>query len=74
MAIENGHRPDSAELPKVKITRKVRGSPKEPPALELQVNIEGRNHKALLLLDALEDHGLSRSGGGRGASPDFKGS
>ena len=51
-------RPDPAEPPIAEI-RKVYRPANKTAALELQVNIEGRNRTVLLTLDALEGHGLS---------------
>ena len=55
-------RPGTSELPQAKIVNINRAQgrrPKSSPSLELQVNIEGRDHAVALSLDALEDHGLS---------------
>jgi len=51
--------PDESPIPEAKVLRIIRGSPKESPALELQVKIGGRDRKILLRLDALEEFGLS---------------
>ena len=49
--------PDPAEPPIAKIVGINRTGPS--PSLELRVKIRDQDHDALLLLDALEDYGLS---------------
>ena len=58
-AIDSPGRPDPDANPTATVVRKIRGSPKGSPALELQVSIVGRNRTFLLLLDELASHGLS---------------